>query len=129
MLYSVMSLQRMVVILVTHDIRFGKNLSRNLFCDAMLTKDGVTLIPVHKIILASVSVKFKKFFEDGGGGLTMVPVVDFPNLKRVVNFIYEGQISFGSQEELEEFSDALILLKVQGVFLTGPPYKYKIYKE
>ena len=112
MLYSVMSLQRMVVILVTHDIRFGKNLSRNLFCDAMLTKDGVTLIPVHKIILASVSVKFKKFFEDGGGGLTMVPVVDFPNLKRVVNFIYEGQISFGSQEELDEFSDALILLKV-----------------
>ena len=96
MLYSAMSLQRMAVILVTHDIRFGKNLSRNLFCDAMLTKDGVTLIPVHKIILASVSVKFKKFFEDGGGGLTMVPVVDFPNLKRVVNFIYEGQISFGS---------------------------------
>jgi len=103
----------MVVILVTHDIRFGKNLSRNLFCDAMLTKDGVTLIPVHKIILASVSAKFRKVFEDGGGGLTIVPVVDFPNLKRVVNFIYEGQISFGSQEELNEFSDALTLLKVE----------------
>ena len=54
----------------------------------------------------------RKVFEDGGGGLTIVPVVDFPNLKRVVNFIYEGQISFGSQEELDEFSDALILLKV-----------------
>ena len=38
----------------------------------------------------------RKVFEDGGGGLTIVPVAEFPNLKRVVNFIYEGQISFGS---------------------------------
>ena len=36
----------------------------------------------------------RKVFEDGGGGLTIVPVAEFPNLKRVVNFIYEGQISF-----------------------------------
>ena len=57
-----------------------------------------------------------------------MPVAEFPILKRVVNFIYEGQISFGSQEELDEFSDALILLKVQGVLLTGPPYKYKYIK-
>ena len=47
----------------------------------------------------------RKVFEDGGGGLTIVPVAEFPNLKRVVNFIYEGQISFGSQEELNEFSE------------------------
>ena len=54
----------------------------------------------------------RKVFEDGGGGLTIVPVAEFPNLKRVVNFIYEGQISFGSQEELNEFLGALTLLKV-----------------
>ena len=53
----------------------------------------------------------RKVFEDGGGGLTIVPVAEFPNLKRVVNFIYEGQISFGSQEELNECSDVLTLLK------------------
>ena len=40
-----------------------------------------------------------------------MPVAEFPNLKRVVNFIYEGQISFGSQEELNECSDVLTLLK------------------
>ena len=40
-----------------------------------------------------------------------MPVAEFPNLKRVVNFIYEGQISFGSQEELNECLDALTLLK------------------
>ena len=40
-----------------------------------------------------------------------MPVAEFPILKRVVNFIYEGQISFGSQEELNECSDALTLLK------------------
>ena len=34
-----------------------------------------------------------------------MPVAEFPNLKRVVNFIYEGQISFGSQEGLNEFSE------------------------
>ena len=53
----------------------------------------------------------RKVFEDGGGGLTIVPVAEFPNLKRVVNFIYEGQISFGSQEELNECWDVLTLLK------------------
>ena len=53
----------------------------------------------------------RKVFEDGGGGLTIVPVAEFPILKRVVNFIYEGQISFGSQEELNECSDVLTLLK------------------
>ena len=106
--------QRMEVIQVSHDVRYGKNFSRNLFCDARLTKDGVTLIPVHKIILASFSSKFKKIFEseDGGGGLTVVPVVDFPNLKRVINFIYDGKVTVHSKEELGEFLDALTLLKV-----------------
>ena len=106
--------QRMEVIQVSHDVRYGKNFSRNLFCDARLTKDGVTLIPVHKIILASFSSKFKKIFEseDGGGGLTVVPVVDFPNLKRVINFIYDGKVTVHSKEELGEFLDALALLKV-----------------
>ena len=106
--------QKMVVILVTHDVRFGKNFPRNLFCDARLTKDGVTLIPVHKIILSGFSSKFKKIFEseDEGGGLTVVPVVDFPNLKRVVNFIYDGQVTLHGEDELSDFLDALVLLKV-----------------
>jgi len=105
----------MVVTLVTHDVRFGKNFPRNLFCDARLTKDGVTLIPVHKIILSGFSSKFKKIFEseDEGGGLTVVPVVDFPNLKRVVNFIYDGQVTLHGEEELSDFLDALVLLKVE----------------
>ena len=99
---------------MTHDVRLGKNFSRNLFCDARLTKDGVAFIPVHKIILASFSSKFKKIFEseDTGGGLTEVPLVDFPNLKRVVNFIYDGQVTLHSEDELSDFKDALVLLKV-----------------
>merc|ERR1719370_1155918 len=78
--------------------------------------DGVALIPVHKIILASFSSKFKRIFEENQGqrdGLTVVPVVDFPNLKRVVNFIYDGQITLHSKEELEDFLDALSILEVE----------------
>ena len=64
-----------------------------------------------KIPTQVISRGRRKVFEDGGGGLTIVPVAEFPNLKRLVNFIYEGQISFGSQEELNECLDALTLLK------------------
>ena len=112
----------MVVIQVTHDVQFSNNLSRNLFCDARLTKDGVTLIPVHKIILASFSSKFKRIFEsqDRRDGLTVVPVVDFPNLKRVINFIYDRQITLHSKEELEDFLDALSILEV---VLRSPNFK------
>lgn len=105
----------MLVVLVTHNVQFGKNLSRNLFCDARLTKDGVALIPVHKIILASFSSKFKRMFEsqDQRDLLTVVPVVDFPNLKRVINFIYDSRVTLHSKEELDDFLDALSILKVE----------------
>ena len=104
----------MAFILVTHDKSFSKNCSQNLFCDAKLTKDGVTLIPVHKIVLASFSSKFKKIFEgeDQRDGLTIVPVVDFTNLKRVINFIYDGEITLHSKGELDDFLDAMSVLKV-----------------
>ena len=104
----------MRVVLVTHNVQFSKYLSRNLFCDARLTKDGVALIPVHKIILASFSSKFKRMFEsqDQRDWLTNVPVVDFPNLKRVINFIYDSRVTLHSKEELDDFLDALSILKV-----------------
>jgi len=104
----------MAQIQVTHDVHFGKNFCRNLFCDARLTKDGVALIPVHKIILSSFSPKFKKIFEseDQKDGMTFVPIVDFPNLKKVVAFIYDGRITLNSKEELCNFLDALNYLKV-----------------
>jgi len=104
----------MALIQVTHDVHFGKNFCRNLFCDARLTKDGVALIPVHKIILSSFSPKFKKIFEseDQKDGMTFVPIVDFPNLKKVVAFIYDGRITLNSKEELNDFLDALNYLKV-----------------
>ena len=105
---------RMLVVLVTHNVQFSKNLSRNLFCDARLTKDGVALIPVHKIVLASFSSKLKRMFEsqDQRDGLTVVPVVDFPNLKRVIDFIYNGRITLHSKEDLDDFVDAMSILKV-----------------
>ena len=104
----------MAQIQVTHDVHFGKNFCRNLFCDARLTKDGVALIPVHKIILSSFSPKFKKIFEseDQKDGMTFVPIVDFPNLKKVVAFIYDGRITLNSKEELNDLLDALSYLKV-----------------
>jgi len=75
----------------------------------------VAFIPVHRIILASFSSKFKKIFEseDAGGGLTEVPLVDYPNLKRVVNFIYDGQVTLHSEDEMSDFEDALVLLQVE----------------
>ena len=108
----------MAIVLVTHNVQFSKSLSRNLFCDARLTKDGVALIPVHKIVLASFSSKFKRMFEsqDQRDGLTVVPVVDFPSLKRVINFIYNSRITLNSKEELDDFLDALSVLKVVGIY-------------
>ena len=104
----------MAQIQVTHDVHFGKNFCRNLFCDARLTKDGVALIPVHKIILSCFSPKFKKIFEseDQKDGMTFVPIVDFLNLKKVVAFIYDGRITLNNKEELNDFLDALNYLKV-----------------
>ena len=104
----------MAIVLVTHNVQFSKSLSRNLCCDARLTKDGVALIPVHKIVLASFSSKLKRMFEsqDQRDGLTVVPVVDFPNLKRVIDFIYDGRITLHSKEDLDDFVDALSILKV-----------------
>ena len=44
--------------------------------------------------------------------MTFVPIVDFPNLKKVVAFIYDGRITLNSKEELCNFLDALNYLKV-----------------
>ena len=102
---------------VTHSLHIigNKRFPKDLFCDAWLTKDGVTLIPVHRVILAGVSDKFKKLFqrEEGGGRVHVVPLLDFDILKRVVNFIYDGQIVLESQEEHGDFMDALATLKVE----------------
>ena len=102
---------------VNHSLHIigNKRFSKDLFCDAWLTKDGVTLIPVHRVILAGVSDKFKKLFqrEEGGGRVHVVPLLDFDILKRVVNFIYDGQIVLKSQEEHDDFMDALATLKVE----------------
>ena len=69
----------------------------------------------------------RKVFEDGGGGLTIVPVVEFPNLKRVVNFIYKGQISFwqpggaewvfGRPDSLESMKE--VFIDLNNTFCTG----------
>jgi len=102
---------------VTHSLHIigNKRFPKDLFCDAWLTKDGVTLIPVHRVILAGVSDKFKKLFqrEEGGGRVHVVPLLDFDILKRVVNFIYDGQIVLKSEEEHGDFMDALATLKVE----------------
>ena len=102
---------------VTHSLHIigNKRFPKDLFCDAWLTKDGVTLIPVHRVILAGVSDKFKKLFqrEEGGGRVHVVPLLDFDILKRVVNFIYDGQIVLESEEEHGDFMDALATLKVE----------------
>ena len=44
--------------------------------------------------------------------MTEAPLVHYPNLKRVVNFIYDGQVTIHSEDELSDFMDALVLLKV-----------------
>ena len=95
----------MVEVRVRHGLVRGRHFSRNLFCDAMLTKDGVALLPVHRwpglvrkyfvpcgkeiglrnllarALLAAVSTKFRRLFEAAGGAAVVVPVVDLPTLK------------------------------------------------
>ena len=93
----------------------NKRFPKNLFPDAWLTKDGVALLPVHRVILAGVSEKFKKLFqrEEGEKRVHVVPLVDFDILKKVVNFIYDGEIVLESREGHSDFMDALATLQVE----------------
>ena len=93
----------------------NKRFPKNLFPDAWLTKDGVALLPVHRVILAGASEKFKKLFqrEEGEKRVHVVPLVDFDILKKVVNFIYDGEIVLESREGHSDFMDALATLQVE----------------
>ena len=93
----------------------NKRFPKNLFPDAWLTKDGVALLPVHRVILAGASDKFKKLFqrEEGEKRVYVVPLVDFDILKKVVNFIYDGEIVLESREGHSDFMDALATLQVE----------------
>ena len=104
-------------IVVQHRLHIigNKRFPKNLFPDAWLTKDGVALLPVHRVILAGASGKFKRLFqrEEGEKGVHVVPLVDFDILKKVVNFIYDGEIVLESREEQNDFMDALATLQVE----------------
>ena len=99
------------MIVVQHRLHIigNKRFPKNLFPDAWLTKDGVALLPVHRVILAGASGKFKRLFqrEEGEKGVHVVPLVDFDILKQVVNFIYDGEIVLESREEQNDFMAAL----------------------
>merc|ERR1719462_692131 len=109
--------QQISMIVVQHRLHIigNKRFPKNLFPDAWLTKDGVALLPVHRVILAGASAKFKKLFqrEEGEKRVHVVPLVDFDILKKVVNFIYDGEIALESREEQNDFIDALATLQVE----------------
>jgi len=98
---------------LTHRLHLGKHFARKSFCDGQLTKDGDTTIPIHRTILAAVSTKFKRMFQQKDNSSPyVVPVVDLATLARVVDFIYEGAVEFDKEEELGDFRDALAFLRV-----------------
>ena len=104
---------RMVVLELSHGCRLGRHFSRELYCDAQLTKDGVTTLPVHRAILAAASTKFGRMFEGKDNKAPfVVPLVDFATLAQVVEYIYEGRVVFPSQVELEDFMTVLDIMKV-----------------
>merc|ERR1712013_888693 len=51
--------------------------------------------------------------EEGEKRVHVVPLVDFDILKKVVNFIYDGEIVLESREEQNDFMDALATLQVE----------------
>ena len=123
MFYALFIIADRMSIEVSHSLHIlgNKRFPKDLFCDAWLTKDRVSLIPVHRVILAGVSDKFKKLFqrqdEEGRGRVHVVHTpLDYDILKRVVNFIYDGQIVLKSGEEHGDFMDALATLKVEVIF-------------
>jgi hypothetical protein len=112
------AVSRMAPLVLSHSLRLGPLFNRDEYCDAVLTKDGERLIPVHRNILASVSTKFKRMFEtsdlrEGLGAYVVVPVVDFDALKKVVDYIYDGKTEFGELDDYDNFRDALAMLKVE----------------
>ena len=101
-------------LVLTNSLNFGPFFSKDLFCDAFFTKDNVTLIPIHRNIMAGVSSRFKEMFEGNPGRkVFVVPLVDYGTLKTIVQFIYSSSVSFEKREELEDFRTALNILKLE----------------
>jgi hypothetical protein len=106
----------MAPLVVSHSLTFGRHFNRDEYCDAWLTRDGVTLLPVHRNILAGVSTMFRKMFDPTKTrepDPIKVPLVDFSNLKRVIHFIYDGRVEFIDENRYyDEFQETLKVLKV-----------------
>lgn len=98
--------------ILKHNFNFGLNLPRNKFCDAkMRAKDSTRLIPIHRVILAAVSRKFEKMFEEKPGTDTtyMISEVKFETLNKIVEYLYTGQAIFANDGD---FWVGLVLLSI-----------------
>ena len=105
---------RMAAVELSHGFRLGKHFTRQLYCDALLTKDGVATLPVHRVVIAAASAKFRRMFEEKDNKTPyVVPLIDFASLTLVVAYIYEGRVQFPSEVELDDFMTVLDMMKVE----------------
>jgi len=98
--------------ILKHNFNFGLHLPRNKFCDAKVrANDSTRLIPIHRVILAAVSRKFEKMFEENPGTDTTYKIseVKFETLNKIVEYIYTGQALFANDGD---FWVGLVLLSI-----------------
>eukprot|EP00092_Neocalanus_flemingeri_P005905 GFUD01006356.1.p1 GENE.GFUD01006356.1~~GFUD01006356.1.p1 ORF type:complete len:447 (+),score=117.41 GFUD01006356.1:169-1509(+) len=105
------------MITLKHHLNFGPNFCRSTFCDAKLTtKYGDGCIPIHRNLLAAVSKKLRKRFDDNleGSEPIVITNVDFNVLEKIVSYVYTGQATFASENvDYEDFCDGMSLLKIE----------------
>jgi ssDNA-binding Zn-finger/Zn-ribbon topoisomerase 1 len=114
------------MIILKHSLKHGSNFSnsRSKYCDAILSSisHSQVSIPVHRIVLASVSKLFESLFDDSSADMkgtdsikiitTLVEDVECNILEKVVDFIYSGEITIDDSGELGMFMTTLSMLQV-----------------
>jgi len=97
--------------ILKHNFNFGSNLPRDKFCDAKVrAKDSTRLIPIHRVILAAVSKKFEKMFEEKPEtDIYMISEVKLETLDKIIEYIYTGQAVIAIDGE---FWVGLVLLSI-----------------
>jgi len=101
-----------------HHLKLGPNFSRSKYCDTKLTtKDsrGGGFISAHRAILAAVSKKLEKTFDDNLDSVEPIVIknVDFDVLEKIIHYVYAGYANFaGDEVDYEDFCDGMATLKI-----------------
>jgi len=96
-----------------HKFCFSGHLCQSLHPDLFLTTmdGGGEVVPAHRVVMAAVSDKLATLCREGGR--VVVRNINFQLLKKVVQFVYSGNIEMDNIEDVEDLRDGMDMLKVK----------------